>query len=89
LVIEVSLTTQKYDRETKIPLLYASYGIPAAWIIDLKEKVIEVYEQPLGKKYEVKNTFGIADILTSSFIEKLVVNRVIKNKNPLPFNDPL
>ena len=77
LAIEVSLTTQKYDRETKIPL-YASYGIPAAWIIDLKEKIIEVYEQPVGDKYAKKNSFGLTDTLTSSFIEKLAVSRIIK-----------
>jgi len=77
LVIEVSLTTQKYDRETKIPL-YASYGIPEAWIVDLKQKVIEVHQKPVGDNYTVEATYKIIDTLTSMVIEKLAVNRVIK-----------
>jgi len=78
-LIEVALSTQKYDRETKVPL-YASYKIPEVWIVDLKEKTIEVYEQPRGEEYLSKNVFGLNDILTSSFVEQLAVNRVIKSK---------
>lgn len=78
-VIEVSLSTQKYDRETKIPL-YASYNIPEAWIVDLKAKTIEVYEDPKGEAYTSKKVFGLNDILTSSFVKELTVNRVIKSK---------
>lgn len=78
-VIEVSLSTQKYDRETKIPL-YASYNIPEAWIVDLKDKTIEVYEGPKGEAYTSRKVFGINDILTSSFVKELAVNRVIKSK---------
>lgn len=78
-VIEVSLSTQKYDRETKIPL-YASYNIPEAWIVDLKAKTIEVYEGPKGETYTSKKVFGLNDILTSSFVKELAVNRVIKSK---------
>ncbi len=78
-VIEVSLSTQKYDREIKIPL-YASYNIPEAWIVDLKEKTIEVYKEPKGETYTSKRVFGINDILTSSFVKELTVNRVLKSK---------
>ena len=78
MVVEVSLTTQKYDRETKLPL-YASYGIPEAWIVDLKEKVVEVYEKPVGEKYLSKNIFNPSEIIASGFIDKLAVNRVIKH----------
>jgi len=76
-LIEVSLTTQKYDRETKLPL-YASYGISETWIVDLKEKLIEVYEKPEGDKYTSKKTFKQTDIIETPLIEKLAVNRVIK-----------
>jgi len=79
LVVEVSLTTQKYDREVKIPL-YASFDIPEAWIVDLNSKTIEVYEQPKGDTYLSKKVFGIQTVLTSSFVEKLAVNRIIKVK---------
>jgi len=77
IAIEVSLTTQKYDRETKIPL-YASYGIPEAWIVDLKKKVIEIHQKPVGDSYTTKTTYKMTDTLTSNIIEKLAVNRIIK-----------
>ncbi len=35
LVIEVSDTTLRYEREIKIPL-YARHGVPEAWIVDLR-----------------------------------------------------
>ena len=76
-LVEVSLTTQKYDKEIKLPL-YASYKIPETWIVDLKEKIIEVYQEPVGEAYTVKNTFKITDKLTAKYIEQLGVNRVIK-----------
>lgn len=78
-LIEVSLSTQKYDRETKVPL-YANYNIPEVWIVDLKEKSIEVYEKPKGEGYTSKKVFGINDVLKSSFVEQLAVSRVIKSK---------
>ncbi len=75
--IEVSLTTQKYDRVTKIPL-YASYGIPEAWIVDLKKKIIEIHQKPVGDSYTTKTTYKMTDTLTSNVVEKLAVNRIIK-----------
>ncbi len=78
-LIEVALSTQKYDKETKVPL-YASYNIPEVWVVDLKEKVIEVYKNPKGEAYTSKKIFGLNDVLKSSFVEQLAVNRVIKSK---------
>ena len=78
-LIEVALSTQKYDRETKVPL-YASYNIPEVWIVDLKEKKIEVYEHPKKEEYTSKKVFGLNDVLESSFVKHLAVNRVIKSK---------
>ena len=78
-LIEVALSTQKYDSETKVPL-YASYNIPEVWVVDLKEKTIEVYEGPKGESYTSIKIFGLNDVLKSSFVEQLAVNRVIKSK---------
>lgn len=50
LVIEVADTTARYDREVKIPL-YAAYGIPEVWLIDLRAKRVEVYLQPSKDGY--------------------------------------
>jgi Uma2 family endonuclease len=50
LLIEVADTTVRYDREVKIPL-YAVYGIPEVWLIDLQAKRVEVYLQPSKHGY--------------------------------------
>jgi Uma2 family endonuclease len=45
LVVEVSEASLKTDREIK-GSLYASAGIPEYWIVNLKERVVEVYREP-------------------------------------------
>jgi Uma2 family endonuclease len=50
LLIEVADTTTRFDREVKIPL-YAAYGIPEVWLIDLRSKRVEVYLQPSKNGY--------------------------------------
>jgi Uma2 family endonuclease len=50
LLIEVADTTVRYDREVKIPV-YARYGIPEVWLIDLQAECIEVYLQPGNDGY--------------------------------------
>ncbi len=50
LVVEVSDTPVRQDRIKKLKL-YASAGIPQYWIIDVKQRRIEVYTEPRsGKK---------------------------------------
>ena len=50
LLIEVSDTTARYDREIKIPL-YARHDIPEVWLIDLQHKQLEIYRQPSADGY--------------------------------------
>lgn len=45
LLVEVSDTTLRYDREVKVPL-YASAGIPEVWLIDIGSKQLEVFRKP-------------------------------------------
>jgi Uma2 family endonuclease len=51
LVIEVARTSMEYDRGTKGPL-YAAMGVPEFWIVDVSNRVIEVYREPRGDRYE-------------------------------------
>ena len=44
LVIEVSDSTQAFDRDIKLPL-YAAAGIPEAWLVDLTAGTIERHSQ--------------------------------------------
>ena len=50
LVIEVSESTLDFDRKVKVPL-YASVGIPEAWVVNLPDERIEVYSDPAGGEY--------------------------------------
>jgi Uma2 family endonuclease len=44
-VIEVSDSSLNYDRTVKLPI-YADSGIPVYFIVNLKDRVIEVYSEP-------------------------------------------
>lgn len=72
LVVEVSDTTLTYDRTTKAAM-YARAGIADYWVINLRDRVLEVHrqpapmaEQPLGHHYRSvtrhTNTEGIAPL---------------------------
>lgn len=52
LVIEVSESTLRYDRDVKVPM-YALHGVPEVWIIDLRANQLRVYHSPRGGAYEV------------------------------------
>jgi hypothetical protein len=58
LVVEVSDSTLDYDRTTK-QRLYSVAGIAQYWIVNLVERQVEVYEQPLPAdgRYAVRTDF--------------------------------
>ena len=45
LLVEVADSSVRFDREEKLPV-YAREGVPEYWIVNLVEKVVEVYRQP-------------------------------------------
>jgi Uma2 family endonuclease len=51
LVIEVSDTTLRYDRDVKVPH-YAAAGILEVWIVDLEHDLLLVYRAPDGSTYK-------------------------------------
>nr|MDJ0732849.1 Uma2 family endonuclease [Nostocaceae cyanobacterium] len=51
LLIEVSDSTVKYDREEKIPL-YAQAKIIEVWLVDMNEESVEVFREPKQDEYE-------------------------------------
>jgi Uma2 family endonuclease len=51
LVIEVSDTTLRYDRDRKVPL-YAQHGVPEVWIVDVRGDALLVYGDLRDGKYE-------------------------------------
>ena len=50
LVIEVSDTTARYDREIKLPL-YARHGVGELWIVDLDANRLRIFAEPHGDAY--------------------------------------
>lgn len=50
LVVEVSDTSLRYDREMKFPA-YARCGLGEAWLVDLAGERIEVHRQPGPQGY--------------------------------------
>ena len=62
LVIEVSDTTLKSDQTVKVPL-YAQYGVPQVWVIDLNQPQVWVYQQPAGSAYQQVTVLESDDLL--------------------------
>lgn len=65
LLIEVADSTLRYDRDVKIPL-YAKNGIPEVWLLDIQQKQLEIYREPINGEYrqrDCRQTGKIAPIL--------------------------
>ncbi len=60
LVVEVSDTTLRYDRNVKLPL-YAATGVFEVWIENLKEDLLLVCREPAGKTYKIELTLQRGD----------------------------
>jgi Uma2 family endonuclease len=69
LLIEISDTTLKFDREIKIPL-YAKHNIKELWLINLVDKRLEIYRTPNINKH----LFQDIKILTEGSISALLAN---------------
>lgn len=50
LVVEVADTTQRFDRQVKLPL-YARHGVPELWLVDLEGGVLLRCLRPVGDSY--------------------------------------
>ena len=49
LIVEVADTSVEDDRAIKLPR-YAAVGIPEVWLVNIPERMIEVYHTPTGEK---------------------------------------
>jgi Uma2 family endonuclease len=73
LIIEVAETSQRYDRDVKLPL-YARYGIPEFWLVDLMEKAIYVYRQPSGGTYREVQRLQRGESLAPQMLPELTLS---------------
>jgi Uma2 family endonuclease len=65
LVIEVSDSSARYDKSVKIPL-YARFGIREAWIVNLPDRLVEVYTQPRDGAYRSSTTIRPGETVQSA-----------------------
>ena len=71
LVIEVSDSTLRHDREVKLPR-YAAAGIPEAWIIDVEARRLDVFRQPTGGGYAQERRYRPDDEVSLPHTEKTI-----------------
>lgn len=50
LVVEIADTTLSYDRDAKLPI-YARYGIPEVWLVDITGQQLTIHREPGPKGY--------------------------------------
>lgn len=62
LVIEVSASSLRFDRETKTSI-YAEMGVPEYWIVNLRDRWIEVHTDPVGERYGSVRTVSAVETL--------------------------
>ena len=55
LIVEVSNTSERYDRDIKLPL-YATHGVPEVWLISIEQKTLSIYRTPTGDRYQHEQT---------------------------------
>lgn len=63
LLIEVSDSSLAYDRGKKARL-YATVGITDYWIVNIRDRCIEVRRQPVGKSYEDIRIYNIGETVS-------------------------
>ena len=63
LVLEISDSSLKYDRDVKLPI-YAAARLPEIWIADLLGDEVLVYREPSGKRYKTSLSFRRGDSIS-------------------------
>jgi Uma2 family endonuclease len=76
LVVEVSDTSLRFDRDVKLPM-YAAAGVPEVWIVDVNAQTVEVHQSPQGEAYATKHTVGIEGSLAMAWGGELLVDHML------------
>jgi Uma2 family endonuclease len=72
LVVEVADTTLRYDLGTKIPL-YARFGIPEAWVLDVQGRVMRVFRDPSADGYRTSFTVSEGETVSVQALPGVVI----------------
>ena len=63
LVIEISVSSLRYDRDVKLPI-YAASQVPEVWIAHLRAATVLVYRDPAGTHYATHLKYGRGESLS-------------------------
>jgi Uma2 family endonuclease len=72
LIVEVSDSTLKYDRDTKLSL-YAEAEIYEVWIVNLQNDIIEVHQNPSNGIYQLAKIFKRGEKVQSQVLPNLTL----------------
>jgi Uma2 family endonuclease len=72
LLIEVSDASLAYDKSVKLPL-YARFGIPEVWILDLNSGTVERHTEPSESGYRLIRRAGKGESVESEAVSGLSV----------------
>lgn len=73
LVIEVSDSTVKYDRSTKLSL-YGEAEIPEVWIVNLQNIIVEVHQKPSDGIYQLTKIFKRGERIISEVVPNVSIS---------------
>lgn len=73
LVIEVADSSVRHDRERKMPI-YARYGIPELWIVDLNADRIDVHREPAGRRFRRVTNHARGDTVSPLHLPDLLIS---------------
>jgi Uma2 family endonuclease len=73
LVIEVSDSTLRYDRDFKVPF-YARHGVPEVWIFDLQHDRLLVYGAPSDAAYARQTSIARPETMLVTALSGVVVD---------------
>lgn len=71
-VIEVSDSTLKYDRETKLSL-YAETEILEVWIVNLPKNIVEIHTKPSVGIYQLVKIYKKGEVVKSETVPNLEI----------------
>ena len=71
LVVEISDSSLRYDRDVKLPV-YAAADVPEVWIEDLPNQILHVYREPFRRQYKVALRFHVGDSVSPDAFPEVV-----------------
>jgi Uma2 family endonuclease len=73
LIIEVSDSTLRFDRDVKVPL-YARHGIPEVWIVDLQHDQLHFYRSLHDGEYRDKTSTSTPGVTPIAALPQISVD---------------